>query len=121
MTPPNAQPKGKQKRTYVLSSQTLERFEAQVAPGKRGVAIDEAIDFWLEEQRRAELRTRMDEYFQDEEAMALDEQIDREWAPLSDEVWAQLPPEDDWPEPAVVFPRGYAAYVKEHEGEENGQ
>jgi hypothetical protein len=114
MTPTKAPSKGKQKRTYVLSSETLERFEAATPPGKRGVAVDEAINHWLEEQRLAKIRARMEEFFKDEESQALYEQIDRELSPASDEVWAQLPPEDpeDWPEPAIVFPNGLAAAMK---------
>ncbi len=92
----------------------MAQFEAEVAPGKRGVAVDEAIALWMEEQRRSKIRARIEEYFQDEAAQALDAEIDREWAPVSDELWAQLP-EEDWPEPAVVFPRGYAAYLAENQ------
>lgn len=94
MTPTKTPPTGKQKRTYVLSSRTLERFEAQVAPGKRGVAIDEAIDHWLEEQRLAKIRAAFEEFGRDEESQALYAQIDRECSRASDEVWSAI--DDDW-------------------------
>lgn len=94
MKPPKPQSKGKQKRTYVLSSEVLERFEAAVPPGKRGVAVDEAIERWIEEQRVAKIRAAMEEFGRDEESQSLYAQIDRDWAPLSDEVWSQI--DDDW-------------------------
>ncbi|PQV62968.1 hypothetical protein B1R32_11710 [Abditibacterium utsteinense] len=94
MTPTKAPLNGKQKRTYVLATQTLERFEAQVAPGKRGVAVNEAIEHWIEEQRLAKIRADIEAFGRDSESQALYAQIDREWAPLSDEVWAQI--DDDW-------------------------
>lgn len=76
-----------------------------------------AIQKQLEEARLDEIRARIEEFFEDEESQALYAQIDREWSPASDEVWAQLPPEnpEDWPEPAVVFPHGYAAYLAENQ------
>ncbi len=114
MTPPKAPSKGKQKRTYVLPAEVLEQLESRVAPGKRGEFVSVAIQKQLEEARLDEIRARIETYFQDEEAQALDTEIDREWAPLSDELWAQLP-DEDWPEPAAVFPRGYAAYLAENE------
>lgn len=113
MTPPKAPSKGKQKRTYVLPLETLHLFESAVAPGKRGAFIARAIEKQLEEARLAAIRARMEEFYADEESQALYAEIDREWAPLSDELWALLP-DEEWPEPAVVFPRGYAAYLAEH-------
>lgn len=94
MAQTNAHPNGKQKRTYVLSSRTLERFEAQVSPGKRGVAIDEAIEHWLEEKRLATIRAAFEEFGRDEESQALYAQIDRECSRASDEVWSAI--DDDW-------------------------
>ena len=96
-----------------MSAPNLERFEAEVAPGKRGAAIDEAIDLWLAEKRRAQIHADFEEFGRDEEAQALYAQVDREWAPLSDEVWAALGDEEEWPQPVLVFPRGYAAYEAE--------
>ena len=115
MTPTKAPSKGKQKRTYVLPAEVLEQFEARVAPGKRGEFVSLAIQKQLEEARLDEIRARIEEFLDDAESQALYEQIDRELSPASDEVWAQLPPEDpeDWPEPAIVWPRGYAAYRRE--------
>ncbi len=94
MTPTKTPPKGKQKRTYVLSSDKLARIEAEVAPGKRGAAIDEAIDLWLAEKRRAQIHADFEEFGRDEEAQALYAQIDRECAPASDELWSAI--DDDW-------------------------
>lgn len=97
-----------------MDDELLKQFEKLVPQGKRGAWINAAIKRQLEEERLAEIRRRMDEFYNDEESMALYAEIDREWAPLSDEVWTQLP-EENWPEPAIVFPRGYAAYLAEHE------
>lgn len=113
MTPTKAPSKGKQKRTYVLTSEVLEQFELRVAPGKRGAFIAEAIQKQLEEQRLAEIRARIEEGLNDSENEALYLEVEREWAPLSDELWAQLP-EEEWPEPAIVFPGGYAAYEAQY-------
>ena len=117
MTPTKTPSKGKQKRTYVLPSEVLEQLESRVAPGKRGEFVSLAIQKQLEEARLEEIRARIEEFFDDAESQALYEQIDRELSPASDEVWAQLPPEnpEDWPEPAIVFPRGYAAYLRENQ------
>ena len=102
------------KRTYILEDELLKKFESLVPQGKRGAWINETIAKRLEEERVAELRRRMDEFYNDKESMELYAEIERDWAPLSDELWAQLP-EEDWPEPSVVFPNGYAAYLAEHE------
>ena len=104
------------KRTYILEDELLKKFEQLVPQGKRGAWINEAIAQRLEEERKAELRRRMEEFYNDEESQKLYAEIEREWAPLSDELWAHLP-EEDWPEPAIVFPRGYAAYLAEAEAE----
>ena len=105
------------KRTYILEDELLKKFEQLVPQGKRGAWINEAIAQRLEEERKAELRRRMDEFFDDEESLELYAQIDAECAPAADEVWAQLP-EENWPEPTIVFPDGYAAYLAEAEAEE---
>ncbi len=107
------------KRTYLMDDELLKQFEKLVPQGKRGVWINEAIKRQLEEERVAEIRLRMDEFFDDEESMELYAQIERECAPAADEVWAQLP-DEDWPEPAIVFPRGYAAYLAEAEEKKHG-
>ena len=105
------------KRTYILEDELLKKFEQSVPPGKRGAAINKAIAQMLEDERKAELRRRMEEYFDDEESQKLCADIERECATATDEVWAQLP-DEDWPEPAIVWPKGYAAYLAEAEAEE---
>lgn len=105
------------KRTYLMEDQLLQKFEKLVPQGKRGAWVNKAITRQLEEERVAELRQRMDEFFDDEENQKLYADIERECAPAADEVWAQLP-DENWPEPAIVFPRGYAAYLAEAEEEE---
>ena len=96
-----------------MDDELLKRFEQRVPQGKRGIWVNEAIKRQLEEERVAEIRRRMDEFYDDEESQRLYAEIERDWAPLSDEVWAQLP-DEEWPEPAIVFPQGYAAYLAEH-------
>ena len=82
------------KRTYILEDELLQKFEQLVPQGKRGAWVNKAIAQALEDERKAELRRRMDEFFDDEEAMKLCIEVDREWAPLSDEVWSAI--DDDW-------------------------
>lgn len=107
------------KRTYLMDDELLKQFEKLVPQGKRGVWVNEAIKRQLEEERVAEIRRRMDEFFDDDESQRLYADIDRECAPAADEVWAQLPAEN-WPEPALVFPNGYAAYLADAEEEKHG-
>lgn len=102
-----------QKKTYALPSDVVEEFEKHVAPGKRGKVLGEIVRAYLAEKKREELWQRIEEGFADEENQALYLEVEREWSPLSDEVWAQLPEEDDWPEPLITFPEGYAAYEAE--------
>jgi hypothetical protein len=47
---------GLPKRTYALPPQTLERFEQEVAPGRRSAVIAELLQAWLERGRRERLR-----------------------------------------------------------------
>lgn len=53
----------------------------------------------------------MEEFYDDQESQALYAQIDRECSPASDELWAAIPDDEEWPEPVIVFPHGYAAYL----------
>ena len=71
----------------------MARFESLVPPGKRGAALVQALENWLEEKRLAELRTQIEEGFKDEENLKLYTN-ELEWAPPSDEVWSQI--NDDW-------------------------
>lgn len=82
------------KRTYLVDDELLVQFEKLVPQGKRGAWVNEAIARRLEEERVAEIRARMEEFFDDEESLELYAEIDREWAPLSDEVWSAI--DDDW-------------------------
>lgn len=102
------------KKTYALPSDVVAQFEKHVAPGKRGKVLGEIVRAYLEEKEREELRARILEGLSDKENEALYLEVEREWSHVSDELWARLPPEDDWPEPAIVFPNGYAAYEAEH-------
>ena len=101
-----------------MDDELLKQFERLVPQGKRGVWVNKAIKRQLEEERVAEIRRRMDEFFDDEESMELYAEIERDWAPLSDEVWAKLP-DEEWPEPATVLPNGYAAYLAEYQEAES--
>ena len=116
---PTKTPTGTQERTYVLPSEVLEQFEARVEPGKRGSFITSAIQKQLEEERLTELRARIIEGLHDAENEAVSLEIEREWAPLSDELWAQLP-DEEWPEPAVVWPQGLKAEREKHGDTPNG-
>ena len=102
------------KKTYNLPADVVAEFEKQVAPGKRGAVLGNAMARWLEEKRRTELRAAIQAGLADKENEALYLEVEREWAPVSDELWAQLP-DEDWPEPTVIFPEGYAAYEAQHE------
>ena len=78
------------KRTYVLPAETLAKFEAAVPSGKRGAAVNEAIDHWLEEKRLTDLRARIEEGLADKENEALYLEEERVWAPVSDELWRTI-------------------------------
>ncbi len=82
------------KRTYLMDDELLKQFEKLVPQGKRGAWVNEAIARQLEEERKAEIRRRMDEFFDDEESMELYAQIELECAPAADEVWSAI--DDDW-------------------------
>lgn len=101
------------KRTYTLPAETLAKFEEVVPAGKRGAAVNEAIDFWLEEKRLADLRVRIEAGLNDKENEALYLEEERIWAPVSDELWAQLP-DESWPEPSIVWPNGLKAEREKH-------
>ena len=44
------------KRTYSLPAETMERFESQIAPGKRSAKVIELIEAWSIEQHRLSIR-----------------------------------------------------------------
>ena len=82
--------KEKVRRTYTLPAETLAKFEKVVPAGKRGAAVNEAIDHWLEQQRLTQLRADIDEGLADKENEALYLEEERIWAPVSDELWLTI-------------------------------
>ncbi len=113
MTPTKTPLKGKQKRTYVLSAEIVERLEAEVPPGKRGAFVDKAIEVWIDEREREQLRAEILQGLI--ESREHNAEVERDWAPLSDELWSKLPAET-WPEPAIIWPQGLAAAREQHRG-----
>ena len=89
MTQPKAHPE-KLRRTYILSAQTLARFEAEVAPRKRGAFVAAAIENWMREQEAERIRARVLEGLQDEENEALYIESVRLWSRSDDEVWRAI-------------------------------
>ena len=72
------------KRTYALPAGILEAFEKEVPAGRRSAVLGELIGGWLEERRRARLRSEVVEGCQ---AMAvIYRQIEQEYHPLEEEV-----------------------------------
>jgi len=84
------------KRTYLLPDDVLAEFEATVPTGKRSAVLSEALREWMGEKRREKLRAEIEEGLREQWDLYLE--IEREWAPLSDEVWAKLP-DEEWAEP----------------------
>jgi hypothetical protein len=76
------------KRTYALPADTLEKFEQEVRSGERSAFIAGLIREWLEERERAALRDEIIAGLREMEDVILDTQ--REWDPLSEEVWRRL-------------------------------
>lgn len=72
------------RRTYALPSETVTRFEASVAPGKRSSTLAQLLDSWLEERRRARLRRAVIEGCH--EMSEIYKEIEREYHPLEEEV-----------------------------------
>jgi hypothetical protein len=72
------------KRTYALPSETVEHFEHVVAPGKRSAVLAQVISEWLEERKRAQLRTEIDEGCR--EMWDVYVQTEQELHPLEEEV-----------------------------------
>jgi hypothetical protein len=44
------------KRTYALPSNTLQRFEREIAPGKRSAKVAELIELWIADRERDAIR-----------------------------------------------------------------
>jgi len=77
-----------EKRTYTLPPDLLQKFERRLPPGERSSSLARIIEDWLAEREREELRQQIIEGCQ--EMRTEYEQIDREWASVSDEVWRDL-------------------------------
>ena len=78
------------KRTYALPSQTLKRFEREIAPGKRSAKVAELIEGWIREREREALREdiisgcrEMDELYRE---------VAKEWQGADDELWRNIEP-----------------------------
>ena len=77
-----------EKRTYTLPPDLLQKFESRLPPGERSSSLAKIIEEWLAEREREELRQLIVEgcvAMQEEY-----EQVDREWAPVADEVWQDV-------------------------------
>ena len=73
------------KRTYSLPPDVVERFETRVSAGERSPVLARLLSDWVEEQEREELRQQILEGCK--EMAELYDEVDREWAAASDEVW----------------------------------
>jgi hypothetical protein len=69
-----------QKRTFVLPTETLSRFEATVAPGRRSAKIAELIEAWIKAHEREALRRDIAEGCRD--MWDVYTETAREWEPL---------------------------------------
>jgi hypothetical protein len=78
------------KRTYALPSQTLKRFEGQIAPGKRSAKVAELIETWTREQEREALRESIIEGCREMNAINLE--VAKEWEGADDELWRNIEP-----------------------------
>jgi hypothetical protein len=72
------------KRTYALPTETLERFEKQIAPGKRSAKVAELIEGWMRERERELLRQNIVEGCREMWDVYLE--TAQEWEPLDSEV-----------------------------------
>lgn len=73
------------KRTYSLPLATLRKLEGQVKPGERSAFLASLIEEWHAAKERDELRRQVIEGCLDMADVYAE--MEREWAPLSDEVW----------------------------------
>lgn len=72
------------KRTYALPSQTLERFEQAIAPGKRSAKVAELLEGWIRERERDALRQNIIEGCREMWDVYLE--TARDWEPLDQEA-----------------------------------
>ena len=75
---------GQAKRTYALPSETVRRFEHEVAPGKRSAKVAELIADWICERERVALRQDIIEGCLEMSDVYLE--MADEWKPLEEEV-----------------------------------
>lgn len=78
------------KRTYALPSNTLKRFEQEIAPGKRSAKVAELIEDWIREREREALRQNIIEGCREMNEIYLD--AARDWEGADDELWRGLEP-----------------------------
>ena len=72
------------KRTYSLPCETVERFERRVGPGKRSAVVKDLVEHWVDEEEKADLRSRIIEGCRDMSDVYLD--MEREFHPLEEEA-----------------------------------
>ena len=78
------------KRTYSLPGETVERFEAHIAPGRRSALVAELMDSWIRERDRIALRSDVVEGCK---AMAqLNQATVLEWEAADDALWRTIAP-----------------------------
>ena len=75
---------GLAKRTYALPPETIDEFESVVESGRRSTVITELIRSWLDEQRRARLRSAIVEGCR--EMAEVYRETEQEYHPLEEEV-----------------------------------
>lgn len=72
------------KRTYALPITVVERFEQEIAPGKRSAKVAELLDEWMHEKQREATRQQIIEGCQDMWDVYLE--TAKEWEPLDREA-----------------------------------
>jgi hypothetical protein len=72
------------KRTYALPSDTIERFEEVVGPGKRSAVVAQLVAEWLAEREREALRRDIEEGCREMWEIYLE--TAQQWGPLDAEV-----------------------------------
>jgi metal-responsive CopG/Arc/MetJ family transcriptional regulator len=72
------------KRTYVLPSDVLQRFEKVIAPGKRSAKVAEILEEWIHEREQEALRQDIIEGCKDMWEVYL--KTAHDWEPLDREV-----------------------------------
>jgi hypothetical protein len=78
------------KRTYALPSQTIERFEGKIAPGKRSAKVAELIEAWISAQELEALRRDIIEGCRD--MNEIDLALVKDWEATDDELWRDIEP-----------------------------